>query len=93
MTRAFVEADKLNREKENAAQWRQGMYFYDALLSIVSGMTADPKRGQTPHKYPERPYGFPAEEQEAPVFDEEEMQKKRAQVRGLQARLLSSRYG
>lgn len=61
-TRAFAEAHKINLEKQNAAFWRQGMYFYQAIASVASTLTTDPKKGEKPLEYPREPYPvFPKE--------------------------------
>ena len=63
MTKAFVESHKQRMEEKNAALWRQGMYFYEALASITSALTADRKKGDKPHEYPSKPYPlFPKEQ-------------------------------
>ena len=68
MVGAFYKAEKLRQERMDAEAWLQGAYFKQAIESSIGN--AFLAKGQTPAKYPERPYL--AEEKEKAKQTEEQ---------------------
>lgn len=65
---AYRKAYKIRKEERNYELWLQGLYFYTALSTIAENLMK--KRGETPAKYPEKPFPiFP------PTKEEEEERK------------------
>ena len=61
--KAYREAWEAKRQNDEWARWRQGAYFYDALLRVAPVMRAFGKGKVEPGKYPEEPW--PLSEKEA----------------------------
>lgn len=91
MAKAYREADKLRQERTNTEAWLQGMYIYDLLTRVgpFPMVWVDGKKEQRTDYMPE-PYLFGESRKDTPEVDQEEIEKKKAQVRGLQAKLFSS---
>lgn len=77
----YAERYKLETEKKNQELWLQGLYFFDALGTVVANATA--KKGSTPKKYPEKPYRITE-----PSKEEKEAEKKK-QVEEFRAQLMA----
>lgn len=63
LVRDYRKAWEIRQHNEEWARWRNGMYFYDALLKVSPVLRAFAKGKVEPGKYPERPY--PLTEKEA----------------------------
>ena len=63
LVRDYRKAWEIRQHNEEWARWRNGMYFYDALLKVSPVLRAFAKGNVEPGKYPERPY--PLTEKEA----------------------------
>lgn len=64
LVKAYREAEELRRHQEEWARWRQGAYFYDALLRVAPVMRASFGGGKVePGRYPDEPW--PLTEKEA----------------------------
>ena len=63
LTHAYREAYRDKLRNEEWARWRQGAYFYDAMLCVAPIMRAFGKGKVEPGKYPNRPW--PLTEKEA----------------------------
>lgn len=88
MVEAFREADRLRQERMNEQLWLQGLYVFDAMSCAVQNGNRT-KKTDPIAKYPPEPYDFflKKEKETVPKLSEEEIYKKKAQVRGLQALL------
>lgn len=87
MVKAFLKADKLMQERKNAEAWLQGMYIYDAVSRLFPfpAILVDGKKMQQ-SQYLDKPYQF-QEAKNPEEVNQELIEKKKAQVRGLQAML------
>lgn len=56
LVRAYRKAKELRDDEKNQELWLQGMYIYEALCDVAPILRAFGKKGQKPHKYPEKPY-------------------------------------
>ena len=63
LVRDYRKAWEIRQHNEEWARWRNGMYFYDALLKVSPVLRPFAKGKVEPGKYPERPY--PLTEKEA----------------------------
>ena len=63
LVRDYRKAWEIRQHNEEWARWRNGMYFYDALLKVSPVLRAFSKGKVEPGKYPDRPY--PLTEKEA----------------------------
>lgn len=63
LVRDYRKAWEIRQHNEEWARWRNGMYFYDALLKVSPVLRAFAKGKVEPGKYPDRPY--PLTEKEA----------------------------
>ena len=77
---SYRKAHEARHKEEEFGRWRQGMYFYDALVKVAPVMRAFTKRHVEPGKYPEEPW--PISPQEA---KERERAKKIAQFKRMLA--------
>lgn len=59
---AYREAYKLKQEIKDYEFWKQGMYFYEALIDVSPILHAFAKKGTKPRPYPSEPYGIKNEE-------------------------------
>ena len=62
--RAFEEADKIKTEKQDYLNWLLGRYFMSALDASVCNSWLWRNKGDTPHKYIEKPFLVQVEEKE-----------------------------
>lgn len=75
LVRAYRESYNDRIRDEEWARWRQGAYFYDALLRVAPVMRAAFGKGKVePGKYPQRPW--PLTEKEAQEQEAEDRQKR-----------------
>lgn len=72
LVKSYQEAYKLKQEIKDYELWKQGLYFYEALLDVSPILQAFAKKGTKPRPYPDKPYGLKDVEQET----EEDKQKK-----------------
>ena len=72
LTKAYREAYKLKQEIKDYDFWKQGLYFYEALIDVSPILQAFAKKGTKPRPYPEKPYGLKYDEEQS----EEDKQKK-----------------
>jgi hypothetical protein len=57
LVKYYREAYRIKRREEEWKRWRQGAYFYDALLRVAPVMRAAFGKGKVePGKYPEEPW-------------------------------------
>ena len=57
----YRKAYKLKQESKNHEAWLNGLYFYDALVSVMSHMN----KNKSDHKsYAEKPYDFTPKQEE-----------------------------
>ena len=71
LTRAYKEAYQVKSRNDEWERWRQGAYFYDALLRVAPVMRVAFGKGKVePGKYPNRPW--PLTEKEAQEREAEE---------------------
>lgn len=69
LARDYREAFEMRQKREEWARWRQGAYFYDALLKVAPVMRAAFGSGKVePGKYPNEPW--PLTEKEAKEMEE-----------------------
>lgn len=91
MAETFREAERLRIERINSQAHLMGLYVYEALCDVSPILHAFAKKGTKPIPYPTEPYGLSQKEspkkEEGPKLSEEEIAKKKAQIRGLQAML------
>lgn len=87
MTKAFWEADKIRHERINSEMWLQGMYIYDAISRLFPIPIALAGKNAQPRDYMERPYEPKNKQSSITSASQEEINKKKAQARGLQAKL------
>ena len=67
----YVEKHKLDIERRNQELWLQGMYFYDALSTVISNAMAKSRSG---HKnYPDKPYRITEQSEEEKKAEKEKM--------------------
>lgn len=87
MVRSFLEADKVRQERKNYEVWLQGMYIYDAISRLFPfpAILVDGNKMQQ-SQYLDKPYQL-QEEKKTEKVEKELIEKKKAQVRGLQAML------
>lgn len=74
IVKAYRKAYKLKQERIEYELWKQGMYYYEALLDASPILHAFAKKGTKPHPYPSKPYGI--EEYEKENQTKEDKQKK-----------------
>ena len=61
LCQAYLKKAKIERQRADFEQWKQGLYFLDAVsVAIARGINGDRKA-----KYPERPYEAEREDREA----------------------------
>lgn len=72
LVKSYREAYKLRQEIKDYDFWKQGLYFYEALIDVSPILQAFAKKGTRPRPYPEKPYGLKDEESES----EEDKQRK-----------------
>ena len=80
LVKAYDEAYKLKQEIKDYEFWKQGMYFYEALIDVSPILHAFAKTGTKPRPYPDKPYGLEKEQNE-------EEQQKQIENERLKARL------
>lgn len=54
LVKYFRQAYRIRKERENESAWLQGMYFYNALSSVIGQAFA--KKGTIIDPYPDKPY-------------------------------------
>lgn len=69
---SYRKAYQLKQEIKDYDFWKQGLYFYEALIDVSPILQAFAKKGTKPRPYPDKPYGLKFTEQET----EEDKQKK-----------------
>lgn len=69
---SYRKAYELKQEIKDYDFWKQGLYFYEALIDVSPILQAFVKKGTKPRPYPDKPYGLKYEEQES----EEDKQRK-----------------
>ena len=74
IVKAYRKAYKLKQERIEYELWKQGMYYYEALLDASPILHAFAKKGTKPRPYPSKPYGI--EEYEKENQTKEDKQKK-----------------
>ena len=72
LVKAYRKAYELKQEIKDYDFWKQGLYFYEALIDVSPILQAFAKKGTKPRPYPEKPYGLKNTETET----EEDRQKK-----------------
>ena len=72
LVKAYRKAYKLQQEIKDSECWRQGLYFYEALLDASPILQAFAKNGTKPRPYPSKPYGVSDKEE---ISKEEENRK------------------
>ncbi len=72
LVKFYDKADEIKRRQKNHELWMQGMYIYDALVSVASSFG----KGKT-FEYPDMPYPLTASEKE----EQEEIRRKRNRER------------
>jgi hypothetical protein len=72
MVEAFLEADKLKRDRFNAQAHLQGLYVYEAIGDMAPILHAFAKSGSKPRPYPEKPYSLNGEDEEEKAAKEEQ---------------------
>jgi len=65
LARDYRIANEIRQKNEEWARWRQGAYFYDALLRVAPVMRAFGKGKVEAGKYPEEPWPMTAKEARA----------------------------
>lgn len=73
LTKAYLQAYKLNQKRENNRLWLQGMYIYEALCDVSPIMHAFAKKGTKPVPYPSQPYAITEEDVESKKKKEQEL--------------------
>lgn len=63
MVRAFYEAYKLKKQRENEIAWLHGLYNYQALSIALYNAFRDPKKGEKEENYPSKPIDFSKQEE------------------------------
>lgn len=96
MVKAFLEAEKLRRKRDNAMAWLQGAYVYDAIGRLVPILHPFPKKGTKAEPYLSMPYGEEKSledmtEEEREIAEENELKKER--IRMLNMRIAGSKWG
>lgn len=75
---------KMERDSENAnfANWRQGLYFYEALCCVSPILQAFAKKGTKPLPYSSKPYGTDKDNEvdKEPTEQEIKNERMRAQI-------------
>lgn len=64
IVKAYRKAYKLKQERIEYELWKQGMYYYEALLDASPILHAFAKKGTKPRPYPSKPYGIEEYEKE-----------------------------
>lgn len=67
----YVERYNLEIERRNQELWLQGLYFYDALTTVISNALA--KKGSGQKKYPEKPYRITEKTEEEKKEEKQKM--------------------
>jgi hypothetical protein len=62
LVNSYRKAYKLKQEIKDYEFWKQGMYFYEALIDVSPILHAFAKKGTKPRPYPSEPYGIKKEE-------------------------------
>ena len=78
---AYRKAYKLKQEIKDYEFWRQGMYFYEALLDVSPILHAFAKKGTKPRPYPSKPYGLELDEKEDKIEIEKQKENERLKAR------------
>lgn len=81
LTKSYREAYELKKQIKDYDLWRQGMYFYEALLDVSPVLHAFAKSGTKPNKYSEKPYSEMVKE------DDEYVKQEKAEKERLKAKL------
>jgi hypothetical protein len=94
LVKAYREAEELRRQQEEWARWRQGAYFYDALLRVAPVMRASFGGGKVePGRYPDEPWPLTEKEarERAEAREKENYERYIAQMELASARELKRR--
>lgn len=80
LTKVYFDASRIRQKYDNIRQWRQGMYFYEALCDASPILrTSFSKKRVSPIPYPTEPY--PLDDQEAQERKEREAKRKMLELR------------
>lgn len=77
----YVRSNEIRVERTNQELWTQGLYFYEALASVLGGMFS--KKGRRHLSYPSEPHRI------APMSDSEQAEKNRQTVENFRQQLMS----
>jgi len=80
LARSYREAYKLKQEIKDYELWKQGLYFYEALLDVSPILQAFAKKGTKPRPYPDKPYGLQEKETEEEKQKHIENERLKAQL-------------
>ena len=69
MVRAYYNADKLRKEREDETAWVNGLYVLNALNATVGNMFR--KSGQQPFEYPKEPFSISKLKESKPKTEED----------------------
>lgn len=94
LAESYREANKLKLEIKDYELWKQGMYFYEALLDASPILHAFAKKGTKPRPYPDKPYGISREETKEDKQKKIENERLKAQVHFMNlARIIKRQFG
>lgn len=77
----YRKAYELKKEIKDNELWRQGLYFYEALLDASPILQAFAKKGTKPRPYPEKPYGVKDKEEKTEEEKQKDVEKERLRAR------------
>lgn len=80
MCRAFIEADKIYRERLNAQAHLLGLYFYEALCDVSPILHAFPGKGAKPIPYRSEPYPIFVDDDDREDESEEDADRLQAEL-------------
>ena len=73
LVRAFYQADRLRRDRQDEAAWLTGLYVLNALNATVGNMFR--KSGQAPAEYPEEPFSMKKIHEKRELTEQEKEQE------------------
>ena len=76
LAKYYRKAYAIKREKENEDFWLQGMYFYDALSTVIHN--ALKSKNEKARNYTEKPYDFKKEKTEEDKAKEVQIEQEKA---------------
>lgn len=94
LAKDYREAQEIRNRREEWARWRQGAYFYDALLRVAPVMRASFGGGKAePGKYPDEPWPLTEKEarERAEAHEKENYERYIAQMNAASERELKRR--